>query len=156
MRQRSYTPPQPARLVSAANARTLVVGPAQAGQPRALQGRAASASGGDYGGAYGSASGSTYGGAAHGSSAAASYRSVGCGCGGRSGCARCAGLRQFAPARYDADGRCAPVTDVSCDTRWRVRECFKVALCDLLRCLGEQMCEENGRFDTVNKPDYGA
>jgi len=144
MRQRSYTPPQPARLVSAANARTLVVGPAPAGQPRALQGRAASASGG------------AYGGAAYGSSAAASYRSVGCGCGGRSGCARCARLRQFAPARYDADGRCAPVTDVSCDTRWRVRDCFKVALCDLLRCLGEQMCDENGRFDTVNKPDYGA
>ena len=85
-----------------------------------------------------------------------------CGCGGArsssGGCARCGGggVRHFPPARYNEDGSCAPITSISCDTRWRVRECFKVAFCDLLRCLGDQLCDESGRFDEANKPDFGA
>ena len=48
----------------------------------------------------------------------------------------------MSPARYKADGTCESVWDISCETRWRIRECFKVAFCDMLRCLAEEICED--------------
>lgn len=88
----------------------------------------------------------------------------GCGCGGSgrsgrttgSGCG-CGtgspGHSHASPARYRDDGSCAPVQVVSCDTRWRLRECFKTALCDMLRCMADEVCDE-GRFAPA--PDLGA
>ena len=77
-----------------------------------------------------------------------------CGC-GSSGCGGCGsgGPRTFPPARYEEDGSCSPLFDISCETRWRVRECFKIAFCDLLRCLGEELCED-GQF--AEDPELGA
>jgi hypothetical protein len=77
-----------------------------------------------------------------------------CGC-GRGGSCSCGGHhgRSFAPARYDEDGNCASPYDVSCDTQWRIRECFKIAFCDLIRCFGEELCED-GKFK--EEPDFGA
>ena len=81
----------------------------------------------------------------------------GCGC-GRGGTPACTcgdgGARDFPPARYKADGSCESFFDISCETRWRVRECFKVAFCDLIRCFGDEMCDENGQF--ASKPDFVA
>jgi hypothetical protein len=154
MRQRSYTPPQAARLLSAPNAPRTVVGPAgggtsapgtaaprmqqqaMKGQPQQMNKQAAQTAQ---------------------TAVAVASRSSGCGCGRASsqGCARCGGGRRgFSPARYDEDGSCASVLDISCDTRWRVRESFKLALCDLLRCVGDQVCDEDGQF--VDDPDLGA
>lgn len=71
----------------------------------------------------------------------------GCSCGSKSSgricsCGSGTGARRFSPARYDEDGECAPIGNISCETRWRVRECFKIAFCDFLRCLGDQYCEK--------------
>lgn len=77
---------------------------------------------------------------------------VGCGGGGQE--------MHFPTARYRDDGSCAPLGEISCETQWRIRECFKVAFCDLLRCMAEEFCED-GRFVTnadnnVNRePDVG-
>lgn len=161
MRQRSYNPPQAARLISAPNAREVVVGPAQGSYAmRSMSGTGGmSKTSAMYkSGSMSQRSGMAYRGGAAGMAAMGS----GCACGGArssgGGCARCGGggVRHFPPARYNEDGSCAPITSISCDTRWRVRECFKVAFCDLLRCLGDQLCDENGRFDETNKPDFGA
>lgn len=153
MRQRSYTPPQAARLISAPNAREVAVGPAQGSYAMRSQSKAGGMS-------MHRAGGMAY----RGGAAGMASMGTGCSCGGArgnsggGGCARCGGggVRHFPPARYTEDGKCAPITSVSCDTRWRVRECFKGAFCDLLRCLGDQLCDENGRFDEVNEPDFGA
>jgi len=48
----------------------------------------------------------------------------------------------FHPARYTDEGECESIFQVSCETKWRIRECFKVAFCDLLCCVGEQMCDD--------------
>lgn len=130
MRLRSYNPPQAAVLRSAPSARALVIGPAT------------------------EITTSTKSGARRLTSA--SRAGTGCACGKTGGCGcACGGSacgRQFSPARYDEDGRCESVFDISCETRWRVRECFKVAFCDLLRCLGDELCED-GQFQTTPKPD---
>lgn len=83
----------------------------------------------------------------------------GCGCGGSCGssaacgCASCGGgAVQFPPARRDEDGACGSLFSISCDTKWRLRECFKQSLCDLLRCLGDQICDD-GKF--ASQPDLG-
>lgn len=122
MRQRSYAPPAPMMMVSAANARQLKLAPAaEASMQQTV----------------------------------AVGRQTGCGCGrstaGACGCA--AGVAR-SPARYRADGSCESITSVSCDTRWRIRECFKLALCDLLRCVGDELCED-GRIAANAQPDFG-
>jgi hypothetical protein len=77
-----------------------------------------------------------------------------CGCGALSSACGCGGgARTFSPARYDEDGDCASTGSISCETRWRVRECFKWAFCDLLRCLGDELCDD-GKF--AAHPDMGA
>jgi hypothetical protein len=53
-------------------------------------------------------------------------------------------------ARYDDEGNCAKVTSISCETRWELRDCFKVALCDFLSCVADEMCTD-GKF--VDWPD---
>jgi len=73
-----------------------------------------------------------------------------CGC-GRPGCEYCEKNHSFAPARVDKDGDCEPWFSISCDTRSRIRECFKIAFCDMLRCLGDEICDENCRF--AENPD---
>jgi hypothetical protein len=50
-------------------------------------------------------------------------------------------------ARYDENGECASTSDISCETKWRLRDCFKVAVCELLTCIGEEFCED-GSFQT--------
>lgn len=81
---------------------------------------------------------------------------AGCGCGGGGGggsACSCGGaaVHSFSPARYDEDGRCAGLFSVSCETRWRIRDCLKTSFCDLLRCMGDELCErEEGK-----KPDLG-
>lgn len=76
-----------------------------------------------------------------------------CGCGHPQGCGceHCGRNHRFAPARLDKDGNCAPWFTISCDTRWRMRECFKVAFCDMLRCFRDEICDENCRF--AESPD---
>jgi hypothetical protein len=81
----------------------------------------------------------------------------GCSCGGHGGshgasCGCCGGghaAHQFPPARYDADGDCSSLFSISCETRWRVRDCLKVSFCDLLRCVGDELCdrEEGKKID---------
>ena len=140
MRQRSYATPPPARLASASNALESRYAPGNGAQTVAKRAASASAP---------AASASK----ASPATAAAAYRVVGCGCGGHAGCGRCggSGVRAFPAPRFDADGSCASVTDISCETRWRVRECFKRAFCDLLRCFGDQLCED-GRFAPAPSP----
>ena len=66
----------------------------------------------------------------------------GCGCGGRGGCAR------TAMTRTKTYGDCPPWKP-SCETQDALRECAKVALCDLLRSVSEVLCPD-GRFDLAN------
>lgn len=173
MRQRSYTPPQPAILsnatqpvpqplqqtvaqpmrmgtasqpmmimrapvMSAAPQRTGVrVVPLDASYGAMAQGRASQTKGGGGCGCGGSGRAPTGSGS-------------GCGCQSGSPAHGAAGA---SPARYRDDGRCAPLWDISCDTRWRLRACVKTALCDMLRCMADEVCED-GRF--APNPDLGA
>ena len=76
----------------------------------------------------------------------AQYVSAGKGCGCGCGCGGNGASRQFQPARRDADGKCVSIARISCETQWGVRDCLKWAVCDLLRCFGEELCDEDGRF----------
>ena len=83
----------------------------------------------------------------------------GCGCGGSCGgsgscgcgCSSCGtgGGFAFSPARRKEDGECDSLFKISCETKWRVRECFKHSLCDLLRCVGDKLCEDDKLSTTV-------
>ncbi|HSW23699.1 MAG TPA: hypothetical protein VLJ62_13090 [Burkholderiaceae bacterium] len=134
MRQRSFTPPPQAVLSSAPNARALTLSRADGGTAESV--------------AY----------AAHAQPAypvrkgGGSGRAGGCGC-GKGSAATCSCGKAATVARYDEDGSCASPLDVSCDARWRIRECFQVAICDLLRCVGDQLCEDG---QLAPKPDLGA
>ncbi|MEZ4399299.1 MAG: hypothetical protein R3B06_04725 [Kofleriaceae bacterium] len=66
----------------------------------------------------------------------------GCGCGGAGGC------RTGASAPTRTYGDCPPWKP-SCETQTAVRDCAKVALCDLLRCVSETLCPD-GQFDVAN------
>ncbi|MCV2446169.1 hypothetical protein [Paracoccus sp. DMF] len=72
---------------------------------------------------------------------ASRHQGCGCGCGGPSPCG-CGGhgARAFPPARYDDDGRCVGILTISCETRWRIRDCLKGSFCDFLRCVGDELC----------------
>ena len=65
-----------------------------------------------------------------------------CGCGPSTNCS-CNGHAGHAVSavRHDADGNCEGLFSISCETRWRIRECVKVSFCDLLRCMGDEFCE---------------
>jgi hypothetical protein len=142
MRERSYNSPNPAMLARRANPLRVV------SAPRGAQ-AAMMASGGSHqaAGYAASAQANPY-----------AMRQPGCpSCGGSSSnsctCHSAGGSRQFPPARYKDDGSCASVLKVSCDTQWRIRECLKIALCDLIRCLGTGLCED-GKFASSPDPDY--
>lgn len=66
-------------------------------------------------------------------------------------CSSCGGHASYASssnvARYDENGECASTSDISCETQWRLRDCFKVALCEFLTCVGEEFCQD-GSFKT--------
>ncbi len=66
-------------------------------------------------------------------------------------CSSCGGQSSFASssnvARYDEDGKCASTSDISCETKWRLRDCFKVAACEFLNCIGDEFCAD-GTFKT--------
>jgi hypothetical protein len=49
-------------------------------------------------------------------------------------------------ARYEETGECADLFSISCETQWRIRNCFKEMLCDILYCIGSNMCED-GHFN---------
>jgi hypothetical protein len=135
MRHRSYAPPETAMMMRGSD--PAVVGPASVPGRSPMIAR--------------------YPALASGAPAAAKASPCGCGgtghgcCGGAHDCG-CGTHRHFPPARYNEDGTCAPVWQVSCDTTWRIRECFKIAFCDLLRCMSEEICED-GRL--VEDPDLG-
>lgn len=85
---------------------------------------------------------------------------AGCGCGGSCGssgscgcgCSSCGGGNfVFPPAPRNEDGECGSLFTISCDTKWRIRECFKQSLCDMLRCVGDQICDD-GKLATTTKP----
>ena len=83
----------------------------------------------------------------------------GCGCGGScggscgGGSCGCGGGKAMVATRaqpiaqtrtYDA-ARC-PTFAMSCETKQALRDCAKVALCDLMRCVSEALCPD-GKFD---------
>ena len=74
-------------------------------------------------------------------------KDCGCGCGCKDGyhCGKCV-HHQFGPARNDKDGDCAPTRKISCETQWRMRDCVKFAFCDMLRCMSEEMCDDDCHF----------
>jgi hypothetical protein len=121
--QRIETPPPPAMLASQAGNGYAIV-PAHTGNGSG--GQAAMMY------SYGSAQGTAV---AHG----AAWSHGGCQC---SSCAGGATGFAFPPARYDEAGKCKSLFSISCETQWRLRECFKVALCDTLRCVSSEMCED--------------
>ena len=141
MRQRSYN--QPALAMLARESNQFSTSPAS-GAPMAYGVRGASGQG-----AYAKA----------GFSQSAYDQAGGCpSCGGKGqGCPTCGGQGHgrygFSPARRKADGSCERTTSISCDTQWRVRECLKWAVCDLIRCLGEELCDDDGQF--AQNPDFG-
>lgn len=49
-------------------------------------------------------------------------------------------------ARYDENGECASTSDISCETKWRLRDCLKVATCEFLNCIENEFCED-GTFN---------
>lgn len=60
-------------------------------------------------------------------------------------------------ARYDEKGNCESIFTISCETSWRVRECFKTAFCDFLYCVGENLCDD-GKFkrnEESNDVEFG-
>lgn len=61
-----------------------------------------------------------------------------------SGCCAC-GTASLPPAvpRYDEDGNCdVGIFDIDCETRARLAQCFKKIICDLLLCIGDELCED--------------
>lgn len=74
-------------------------------------------------------------------------RSCGGSCANGSGCASCGGQsrHEFSPAPRDADGKCVSVFNISCETAWRVRECLTVSICEFIRCVGDEVCDD-GKF----------
>lgn len=139
MRQRALSRPQPAMLLRGSNPARLVAAPQATGPIEAGYGWAQST---------GVAAAPT---PAKGGCGCRGGEPRGCGCGGdcHGGCRceHCGRNHDFAPARLDKDGNCAPWLSVSCDTRWRIRECFKVAFCEALRCLGDEICDADCRVD---------
>lgn len=169
MRQRSYSPPQPAIL---SNATQPVMQPLQQTAAQPLRMGAASQPMMFMRSSAMSAAPQRTGvrvvplEASYGARAPQKTGGGGCGCGGSArapsgsgsacGCQSAPtahGATGASPARYRDDGRCAPLWDISCDTRWRLRACVKTALCDMLRCMADEVCED-GRF--APNPDLGA
>lgn len=151
MRQRSLNPPRLAMLAYSGDPGSIVpAGPrtmsAQMSESRALS-RTSPMSGRT---------------AMQGRAASSPGHPSGCGCGGppKDGCGcdcgcdcGCGGqnTRSFPPARLDDDGSCVSILSISCETRWRIRECLKVSFCDFLRCMGDELCarEEGDEVELV-------
>lgn len=51
-----------------------------------------------------------------------------------------------APPTRTYDSAQCPTFAISCETKQALRDCAKVALCDLLRCVSEALCPD-GKFD---------
>lgn len=147
MRERSYSQPQLAMLAKRDNSFTVLPASAGSGAGTAMYQRPTAEQYGRMMISSGGAGGCGCGGACGGA----------CGCGSgvpACGCKSCGGRHiLFPPARLDEDGKCMSMFSISCETKTRVRECFKQSLCDLLRCVGEEVCED-GRFSST-KPDLG-
>jgi hypothetical protein len=75
-------------------------------------------------------------------SAVSRERGCGCGC---SGGGACSCTKAVARTRTYDSAKC-PTFAVSCETKLALRDCAKVALCDLLRCVSETLCPD-GEFD---------
>lgn len=88
-----------------------------------------------------------------------------CGCGGSSqasvntlsssGC----GCQNKSAARYDESGECAPLLEISCETKWRIRNCFKSYFCEVLYSTADQyrfelQASENGDIDPDTNEVY--
>jgi hypothetical protein len=85
---------------------------------------------------------------------------TGCGggCGDDCGCG-CSGCSKSEPRTKTYDSEKCPTFSISCETKDALRECVKVALCDLLRCVSGTLCPD-GRFDSdifdsTKNPDIG-
>jgi hypothetical protein len=86
---------------------------------------------------------------AGGLTSSASRREASCGCGRGGGCScGSTAMVRAAPAwatrTYDRE-QC-PTFAISCETKQALRDCAKVAFCDLLRCVSETLCPD-GQFD---------
>lgn len=69
------------------------------------------------------------------------------------GC-RCGGGGASQPmARYDEDGSCASLFTVSCESRWRLRNCLRTVICDMLYCLGQHICEDGTLKEEIELGD---
>jgi hypothetical protein len=159
MRERTYNAPQLAMLARSSN--RFETAPASTGSASSASMAMQRATAGPnynaraYGAQYGSAVAAYHGQASGG---------CGCGCGCSScggspvsvcGCARCGGQAQyqFSPARRDANGKCVSVLNISCDTGWRMRDCLKFSICELIRCVADEVCDD-GKF--APNPDLQA
>lgn len=146
MRERSYNQPQLAMMARQSNSFMIMPAGSTGGDAAAHSAQQQRLTAEQYGRMMLSARGSC--GCGGGSGASGSGGS--CSCGGAGGGGGGGGYA-FPPARLDADGSCRSPLKISCDTQTRVRECFKIALCDLIRCVGEEVCD-NGQFSST-KPD---
>ena len=145
MTQRAITKPQAAMYVRGSDPPQFMAAPATGTIYAAAYGQSAAK-----GTAASMATGCGCGGASHGGCKCGG--DCGCGCGGKcGGCESCGHNHAFAPARRKPDGSCDNIFSISCDTRWRVRECLKIAVCDFVRCLGEEVCDDECRI--AEQPD---
>ena len=55
----------------------------------------------------------------------------------------CVSFKSTTVARYDEQGNCASPGQISCETQWQMRDCLKLAFCEFLSCLGNQMCVDS-------------
>jgi len=61
-------------------------------------------------------------------------------------CSSCgASSQSTSVARYNDEGNCASTTGISCETKWQMRDCLKLGLCEFLVCVANEFCV-NGKF----------
>lgn len=60
-----------------------------------------------------------------------------CGCSGSAA--------TLSSARYNPDGTCMDTMCISCETKWRVRDCVKLTVCEFITCIADEFCV-NGSF----------
>ena len=69
-----------------------------------------------------------------------------------SSCGISGASESFSAARYDADGNCMDTMCISCETKWRVRDCVKLAVCEFITCIASEVCAD-GSFRMPKKID---
>lgn len=49
-------------------------------------------------------------------------------------------------ARYEENGECLSTREISCETKWQMRDCVKLGVCEFMICFADQVCP-NGKFE---------